>query len=82
MKTKGTNKSVMVSVSFVRGSGKHQQGGRPGLSIEIDLQLRNSAGLKPASPLLSSPSGVMDTLVVLYSIVAGVYLLQERLSSD
>jgi hypothetical protein len=45
MKTNGTNKSVMVSVSFVRGYGKHKQGGRPGLSIEIDLQLRNSAGL-------------------------------------
>jgi hypothetical protein len=73
MKTNGTNKSVIVSVSFVRGCGKQKQGGRPGLSIEIDLQLRNSAGLKPASPFLSSPSGVMDTLVVLYSSVGGVY---------
>lgn len=61
----------MVSVSFLRGSGKHKQGGRPDLSIEIDSQLRNSAGLEPASPLLSSPSGVKDTLIANYSIVGG-----------
>jgi hypothetical protein len=76
IKTNETNRSIMVSVSFLRGSGKHRQGGRPGLSIEIDLQLRNSAGLSPASPLLSSPSGMKDTLNASYSIVAGVYLLR------
>ena len=75
MKTNGTNKSVMVSVSFVRGSDKQKQGGRPGLSIKIDSQLRNSTGLEPASPLLSSSSGMEDTLVAKYSIVSAVYLM-------
>lgn len=75
-------KSVMVSVSFVRGSGKHNQGGRPDLSIKFDSQLRNSAGLSPASPLESLSSGMKDTLLVLYSIMAGVYPWQDGLSSD
>jgi hypothetical protein len=74
MRTNGTNRSVMVSVSLMRGSGKHKQGGRPDLSIQIDSQLRNSAGLSPASPLLSSPSGVKDALNANDSIVIGVYL--------
>jgi hypothetical protein len=67
--------SIMVSISFLRGSGKRKQGGRPGLSTEIDLQLRNSAGLEPASPLLSSPSGIEDTLHAHYSIVSVVYIM-------
>jgi hypothetical protein len=65
----------MVSISFLRGSGKRKQGGRPGLSIEIDSQLRNSAGLEPASPLLSSSSGIEDTLHANYSIVSVVYII-------
>jgi hypothetical protein len=69
------NQLVMVSISFLRGSGQRKQGGRPGLSIEIDSQLRNSAGLEPASPLLSSPSGIEDTLLANYSIVSAVYLM-------
>ena len=67
--------SIMVSISFLRGSGKRKQGGRPGLSIEIDSQLRNSVGLEPASPLLSSPSGMEDTLHATYSIVSVVYIM-------
>src|SRR5690349_10827432 len=67
--------SVMVSISFLRGSGKRKQGGRPGLSIEVDSQLRNSAGLEPASPLLSSPSGMEETLHARYSIVSVVYIM-------
>jgi hypothetical protein len=67
--------SVMVSISFLRGSGKRKQGGRPGLSIKVDSQLRNSAGLEPASPLLSSPSGMEDTLHATYSIVGVVYIM-------
>jgi hypothetical protein len=65
----------MISISFLRGSGKRKQGGRPGLSIEIDSQLRNSAGLEPASPSLSSSSGMEDTLDAKYSIVSAVYLM-------
>jgi hypothetical protein len=47
--------SAVVPTSLPRGCGEPNQSGRPGLFAELtNLQLRDSAGLSPASPGLSA----------------------------
>jgi hypothetical protein len=60
---------------------QYNQGGRPVLrSRQTGIQLRDSAGLTQASPLLPVTSGTMGTLMGIVGCVVGVYHYRGRKS--